>query len=99
MRALALGGCSVPGVFPPVTIDGRRYMDGGSARSTNSDLVADHDEVLVISPMTGANPVANARVIMPDRESLVAMMPNVLDSASRVPSAEASYRQGRGLRL
>ncbi|ALG06006.1 patatin-like phospholipase family protein [Kibdelosporangium phytohabitans] len=91
--------CSVPGVFPPVTIDGKRYMDGGSARSTNSDLVAGYDEVLVISPMAGVNPVATARVITPDRASLVAMMPNVLDPASRGPSAEAGYRQGKALRL
>lgn len=30
--------CSVPGLFPPVTIDGRRYTDGGVRSFTSADL-------------------------------------------------------------
>jgi len=30
--------CAVPGIWPPVTIDGRRYMDGGVRSSDNADL-------------------------------------------------------------
>jgi len=28
--------CAVPGVYPPVTIDGKRYMDGGVRTTTNA---------------------------------------------------------------
>src|SRR5256885_8255756 len=30
--------CAVPGVWPPVTINGRRYIDGGVRSPTNADL-------------------------------------------------------------
>jgi NTE family protein len=36
-RAVA-SSCSVPGVFPAVTINGRRYMDGGMRSTTNADM-------------------------------------------------------------
>ncbi|MCE7009089.1 patatin-like phospholipase family protein [Kibdelosporangium philippinense] len=90
--------CSVPGVFPPVTINGNRYMDGGIRMSNNADLVAGYDEVLIIAPMTELAPPPNAKVITPDREAFEAMGGNVLDPASRIPSAQAGLRQGRSLR-
>jgi NTE family protein len=49
-RALA-SSCSVPGVFPPVTINGTRYMDGGMRTPLNADLAAGHDAVIVVSCM------------------------------------------------
>ncbi|HEU5416662.1 MAG TPA: patatin-like phospholipase family protein [Streptosporangiaceae bacterium] len=49
-RALA-SSCSVPGVFPPVTIDGTRYMDGGTRTPLNADLAAGHDAVIAVSCM------------------------------------------------
>jgi NTE family protein len=33
--------CTVPGLFPPVTIGGRRYIDGGVWSGSNADVVAD----------------------------------------------------------
>src|SRR5262249_32647760 len=32
--------CAVPGVWPPVTINGRRYVDGGVRSAANVDLAA-----------------------------------------------------------
>jgi NTE family protein len=52
-RAVA-SSCAVPGLFAPITIGGRRYMDGGMRSGTNADLAVGHDRVLVISLMTGA---------------------------------------------
>ncbi|WP_286899126.1 patatin-like phospholipase family protein [Thermocrispum sp.] len=48
--------CSVPGVSPPVTIDGRRYVDGAVYSSTSADLLvgAPVDEIVVLAPMAGA---------------------------------------------
>ena len=49
-RAVA-SSCSVPGIYPPVTIDGARYTDGGSRSPLNADLAAGHDIVVVVSVM------------------------------------------------
>ena len=51
-RAVA-SSCAVPGVFPPITINGRRYIDGGMRSGTNTDLAEGHQRVLVVSLMTG----------------------------------------------
>lgn len=63
-RAVA-SSCAVPGVFPPVTINGRRYMDGGISSTTNAHLARGHRQVLVIA-LTGSgaslpsgNPIAD----------------------------------------
>jgi NTE family protein len=48
VRAVA-SSCAVPGIFPPITIDGRRYIDGGMRSATNADLAKGHDTVLVLS--------------------------------------------------
>ncbi|HEY2552472.1 MAG TPA: patatin-like phospholipase family protein [Streptosporangiaceae bacterium] len=41
--------CAVPAVFPPVTIDSTRYMDGGMRTPLNADLAAGHAAVIVVS--------------------------------------------------
>jgi NTE family protein len=43
--------CAVPGVWPPVSIGGRRYVDGGTRSSANADLAAGASRVLVIAPL------------------------------------------------
>lgn len=55
-RAVA-SSCAVPGVFPPITIDGHRYIDGGMRSGTNADLAEGHDRVLIVSLM-GASRLA-----------------------------------------
>ena len=47
-RAVA-SSCAVPGLFAPITIKGRRYIDGGMRSGTNADLATGHDRVLIIS--------------------------------------------------
>jgi NTE family protein len=47
-RAVA-SSCSVPGIYPPVTIEGRRYIDGGMRSSTNADMAAGCDVVVVVA--------------------------------------------------
>ena len=48
--------CAVPVLFEPVTLDGRRYVDGGLHSYTNADLMGPpaFDLVVVSSPMSGA---------------------------------------------
>jgi NTE family protein len=65
--------CAVPGYFRPVSIEGRRYIDGGVRSLTNADLgrEAGLDLVLVSSPMSQASarpiPVAGTVVRQPFR--------------------------------
>ncbi|MBF8189200.1 patatin-like phospholipase family protein [Nonomuraea sp. K274] len=93
--------CAVPGVWPCVTIDGVRYMDGGIRTSTNADFAAGFDRVLVLAPMpeTGEPSwkglTGTVEVIEPDTASLAAFGPNALAPEVRTPSAEAGYTQGR----
>jgi NTE family protein len=47
-HALA-ASCAVPCIFPPVTISGRQWMDGGVRDMVNADIAAGHDLVLVVS--------------------------------------------------
>lgn len=47
-RAVA-SSCSVPGIFPPITINGRRYMDGGTRSATNADLAKGYDAAFIVA--------------------------------------------------
>ncbi|MFD7445330.1 patatin-like phospholipase family protein [Streptomyces sp. NPDC059909] len=100
--------CAVPGVWPPVTIDGRRFIDGGVRSSTNADLALGYDTVVIVAPIAvGGGPVISARtqatllaaagarvvLITPDRAARKAFGRNVLDPARRAPSARAGLAQ------
>ncbi|MGO9124493.1 MAG: patatin-like phospholipase family protein [Terriglobales bacterium] len=41
--------CAVPGAWPAVTIEGRRYMDGGVHSSDNADLAVGFERVLILA--------------------------------------------------
>ena len=41
--------CSVPGIFPPISINGVRYMDGGMRSALNADMAAGAESVLVVA--------------------------------------------------
>lgn len=51
-RAVA-SSCSVPGVYPPVTLKGRRYIDGGMRSGTNADLAGGHELVVLVALRLG----------------------------------------------
>ena len=54
LRDAVMASCAIPGWYTPVTIGGRRYVDGGACSPTSLDLVLplELDEVVVLSPMT-----------------------------------------------
>ncbi len=55
--------CSVPGLFPPITIDGRRYIDGGMRSATNFDLAEGYERVLAVAVIpAGAAAFMAARI-------------------------------------
>jgi len=47
-RAVA-SSAAIPGVFPPITIKGERYIDGGVRSMLNADLATGYDIVIVVS--------------------------------------------------
>jgi NTE family protein len=49
--------CAVPGIWPPVTIEGRRYVVGGVRSSDNADLAAGAQRITVISPLGYDSPL------------------------------------------
>ncbi len=100
--------CAVPSVWPCVTINNRRYYDGGLRNSVNAYLATGHSDVIVIAPMTGGpSAIVDAeleelrasgsaiRMIVADAEAIEAMGPNSLDPRFRRVAAEHGRRQGR----
>jgi len=100
--------CAVPGVWPPVTINGRRWMDGGMRSPANADLAAGYDRVVVVAPITrGFKPLPSVSdqvmelarscqavaMLAPDAASVAAFGRNLLDPRTRAPSARAGYAQ------
>jgi len=101
--------CAVPGIWPPVTIDGKRYIDGGMRSATNADLAAGYRRVVIIAPLTqGFGPITSVAtqiqqltaqgseviLIKPDKAALLAIGKNVLDPANRPGAARAGCAQG-----
>jgi NTE family protein len=48
---------AVPGVWPPVTIGGSRYIDGGVRSADNADLASGFGRITVISPLGLNSPI------------------------------------------
>ncbi|MCD0484246.1 patatin-like phospholipase family protein [Streptacidiphilus sp. ASG 303] len=106
-RAVA-ASCAVPGIWPPIAADGRRWMDGGVRSTTNADLVRGYGRVVVLAPLprpVGPGPGAadhvaelaaggtEAVLLTPDRASRRAFGRNPLDHARRPAAARAGHAQ------
>jgi NTE family protein len=99
--------CAVPIVWPPMTVNGTRYIDGGVRSIANVDLAADQGRVVVIAPITAAlrhaekpavqaaalGPGVRTAVISPTDAALTAIGRNPLDPDRRAGSAEAGRAQ------
>lgn len=104
--------CAIPGMWPPVSIDGHRYVDGGIASGTNAQLAAGNERVLIIAPsVLGGGPVPSVRteaaalrrggstvlVVGPDKAARQAAGRNPTDPAMRGPAARAGRAQAPGV--
>ncbi|KQH78602.1 patatin [Mycobacterium gordonae] len=101
--------CAVPGAWPPVTIAGRRYMDGGVHSTVNVGVADDCDVAVVLVPAGadapspfGPGPAAEIAAfagktfsVFADDGSLAAFGANPLDPRCRIGSAQAGRVQGR----
>src|SRR6516164_1687693 len=105
--------CAVPGVWPPVIINGRRWIDGGMRSPANADLAAGYDRVVVVAPITrGFKPLPSVSdqvmelarscqavaMLAPDAASVAAFGRNLLDPRTRAPSARAGYAQAAAVK-
>ncbi|MDH6538683.1 patatin-like phospholipase family protein [Streptomyces sp. SPB4] len=100
--------CAVPVVWPPVSVAGRRWMDGGSRSTANVQLARGHRRVVALAPIpkaVGPHPSATEQgaelaaggasvaVLTPDRASLEAFGRNMLDQSRRAAAARAGRVQ------
>ncbi|MER5863003.1 patatin-like phospholipase family protein [Kitasatospora sp. NPDC002040] len=94
-----------PGIYPPITINGRRYMDGSLRSATNAALAAGARTLVVIDPQAHLFPrellhqelaAAGARTVVtvePDPESIRAFGSNLNDRTAWEPAYQAGLRQ------
>ena len=97
--------CAVPLVWPPMTVNGTRYVDGGVRSIANVDLATGYGRVVVIAPSTLALRRRNrpqeqavalgvpSAVISPDAAALRAIGKNPLDPDHRAEAAESGLAQ------
>ncbi|WP_312032875.1 patatin-like phospholipase family protein [Actinomadura latina] len=104
MDAVA-ASCAVPMIWPPVTIGGVRYVDGGVGSVNNLALATGYERVLLLAPMDEPALAADiamvegeggrVEVIGPDEASRAAFGADPLDPSTRTPSANAGLAQGK----
>jgi NTE family protein len=97
--------CAVPCVFPPVAINGRRYMDGGARSITNADLARGASAVVILEPLAHLSPrtvlerelrelgTAKVAAIGPDQAAMDVFGMNVLDPTLWRPAFKAGLKQ------
>jgi NTE family protein len=104
--------CALPGVWTPFALGGRHYIDGSTRSSTNADLAAGYDRVLVVAPVNGIRGIPGASfdeslepvrargeafLIKPDQTSKQAMGRDIFDMSRRVPAMRAGLVQGESV--
>ncbi|WP_433243224.1 patatin-like phospholipase family protein [Streptosporangium sp. CA-135522] len=84
---------AVPGLYPPITINGHRYMDGAFRAGAGADLAADADTVVVIEPLGHLFPSGAPLSIAPDQVTLEVFGPDLHDTSAWEASYQAGIRQ------
>ncbi|MER7505266.1 patatin-like phospholipase family protein [Nonomuraea pusilla] len=94
-----------PGIYPPITVNGRRYMDGSLRSATNAGLAAGARTLVVIDPQAHLFPrellhqelaAAAAHTVVtvePDPASTRAFGPDLNDRTAWEPAYQAGLRQ------
>ncbi|MEV6975915.1 patatin-like phospholipase family protein [Kitasatospora sp. NPDC093806] len=105
LTAAVAAGTAFPGIYPPITIDGRRYLDGSLRSATNARLAADARLLVVIDPQAHLFPrelldrelaEAAARTVVtiePDAASILAFGPDPSDRRAWQPAYRAGLDQ------
>jgi NTE family protein len=105
----AAASSAVPGILPPITVAGHRYMDGAMRSPTSADLAAGSDLVVIVAAPSRseqsdrqiAAETADIRAaggeiieIRPDAQSGEAFGPDAMDGSRQPLVFEAGLRQG-----
>ncbi|MEU5757742.1 patatin-like phospholipase family protein [Nocardia sp. NPDC047648] len=102
LPAALASSTAVPGVFPPIPIDGRHYIDGGLRSPVNADLAAGADVVVIVEPLAHMFPritsdrelgSATEISIVPDDDAITVFGLDVFDPAALAPAHAAGVRQ------
>jgi NTE family protein len=102
---------AVPGVWPPVSINGRVWIDAGMVSTTNARLAEGYERIVILAPMpTGyglipgaaeeaaaMSATANVFLVTPDEPSRATIGPNPYDPTRRSEVAAAGRAQGRSI--
>ncbi|MFI8321356.1 patatin-like phospholipase family protein [Streptomyces sp. NPDC085529] len=100
--------CAIPGAWPPATLAGRRWIDGGIHSTANAHLAAGWERVVVIAPNAMGNKAVHAparqagdliaagarvKVITPGADAKAVIGARALDPAQRGAAARAGRAQ------
>jgi NTE family protein len=109
VRAVA-ASTSLPGIFPPISVGGHRWMDGGLRSPTSADLAAGSDLVVIVAAPRRSErtdrqvavETADIRAaggaiveVRPDDDASAAFGPDSMDGRRQPLVIEAGLRQGR----
>jgi NTE family protein len=97
---------ALPGIYPLVTINGRRYADGGVHSVFNADLAAGYEIVTVLTPLPldgylrgkleaeiAAIGPATVHVVFADEKSLAAIGPDAASAETAQAALDAGVAQ------
>ncbi|NUW41473.1 patatin-like phospholipase family protein [Nonomuraea rhodomycinica] len=90
-----------PATAPPITVDGRRYIDGALRNGANLDLAADARVLIVAEPMAHLHPANGVAAgeggtvvrLAPDAAAIEAFGPDLSDRTAWGPAYQAGVRQ------
>ncbi|MFE6224191.1 MULTISPECIES: patatin-like phospholipase family protein [unclassified Streptomyces] len=100
--------CAIPGAWPPATLAGRRWIDGGIHSTANAHLAAGWERVVVVAPNAMGNKAVHAparqagdliaagalvKVITPGEDAKAVIGARALDPAQRGAAARAGRAQ------
>ncbi len=93
---------AMPGMAAPVTIDGRRYVDGALRNGSNADLAEGMSTLVLIEPLAHLfatkmpSSVQRVARIVPDPVALDIFGPDLNDGSAWTAVFGAGLRQGKG---
>jgi NTE family protein len=94
LASAVAASCAIPGIFVPVAIRGREYVDGGVTSPTNADLagIAEVDVVICLNPLARRPPLRNVN----PAASFEAL---IRESASRQVDREIAGLEAMGIEV
>ncbi|MFF9504125.1 patatin-like phospholipase family protein [Streptomyces sp. NPDC014656] len=100
--------CAIPGAWPPASLVGRRWIDGGIHSTANAHLAAGWERVVIVAPSALGNRAvrspagqaadlaaagARVEVITPDADAKAVIGARALDPARQAAAARAGRAQ------